>query len=1005
MNTKQNSSRFYGVLWTSAILTLTACGGGTGSTPESVEGTQTGATRELVSNGPDGPPVADFQTEDKRASAADRKSDDDNASSATAAAQADSNPPPEATPTDNAQATEVGTGTETLEYAAQGTASRLSADTAANPLDIFVSLDGKDTWTGRLPSPNATMTDGPLRTVNAAQARARREVASMNLGAPRRPIHVRISAGQYRLTAPLVFGPQDSGVNGAPVIYRAEVPGSVTFTGGVQIGVVQPVAAAGTVVALPSPALDTANMRGGTQLFVNAQRATLARTPNAGNYWFVTKPVQLPDEPSAKTGYEAFAPPTAALAAINGLSPADRNQAVLHVMQAWSSGHHRVSSLPTPAGSVRVAPRALWPFLHFGTDQRFYLENVSSALDAPGEWLWDSSGLRYITTAADVGKQLVFELPVLEQLIQIRGSAATNEWVQDLEFRGLSFAHTRRITATGGNVDGQAGVQIGAAIEVDAARRVVIDGCTITRTGGYAVWLRNSVRDTTVSNCRMNDLGAGGIKVGLAAQPSTEVNGTGANVVHSNIVSNTGKQIPGAVGIWVGQSSDNTISNNLVANTTYTGISVGWSWSYGNSNAARNIIRNNLLVNIGMGEMSDIGGIYTLGESPGTIISGNVIHEVRPYPGYGAGAFGLYNDEASTGVTWERNIVVGTDAGGYLLHYGRNNKVRSNVLAYGDRGEVRVTVADPLLTKLDFSGNLLLPKNPSPLVAYATAPDVSYSSNRVSNRTLAGALDLAKCGSGCTISSAVLSIGKDPRNITLAGVDPETAAWVTQVASNSGPIGLAANMIPPVNADLPKPIAAPPVSYETDIAGTNIGGKPLNLKYLTGINPAAISVQVDPTATSGKCLRFTESLANVFRWEPVAVALLNHTGGSTTVEFSIKIDANANFLHEWRDAGINYRTGPALRIRPSGIDVAGRTVAPAPVGEWVTLRITAALGKESGTWGLQVKYSDGKIVKVDGLTNKDPSWNKMAWAGFISDAGVLSTSCIGGITADNATGS
>jgi hypothetical protein len=867
------------------------------------------------------------------------------------------------------------------------------------PLDIFVTTNGNDSWSGLVPTANAGATDGPLRTIGAAQAVARQRLAQMAAGAERRAINVRIGAGEYRLTAPLTFGPTDSGVPTAPVVYRAEQAGTVTISGAVRVGT-GTATAAGTLMTLPTPTLPSTVMRGGTQLYVNSRRATLARTPNVGQYWFVQKVIPLASEPAGQTGQEAFEPTPAALAVMNGLSSSDRGQAIVNVMQAWSAGHHRLSTQSTPAGSVRVTPRAKWAFLKFGTDQRFFIENVASALDQAGEWLWDTNGLRYISTAADAGKAVAFDMPNLEQLLIIKGNATTGSWVQDLQFRGLGFAYTRLITPEAGYVDGQAGSDVRAAVEVDAARRIVIDGCSLTRTGGYGIWFRTSVRESTVSNCRMNDLGGGGVKLGLTAQSPTDANGTGLNTVHANIVTDTGKQIPGSVGLWIGQSSDNTVSNNLVANTSYTAISVGWSWSYGTATASRNRVVNNLLINIGQGVLSDLGGIYTLGESPGTVISGNVMHEVRPYQGYGAGAWGMYNDEATTGVLWENNVVVGTDSGGYLLHYGRNNTVRSNLLAYGDRSEVRVTKTDPL-TKLAFNNNLLIPKNTAPFVGFATAPDVVYASNSVSSRVLATPASLTMCGTGCTTSNATLSVGADPRVLTVAGARSTTISWVAATGLAAGPPGLTASAVPVVNSTPPAVYAAPPVVYEADIAGTAAGGQPINLAYRTGNSVGAITVQATPGTPTGKGLRFVDSAPIVNRWEPYAWATLNHKTGTTTGEFSIKIDASSNMLHEWRDNANVYLTGPSMRIKPTGIEVNGRVVAAAPIGEWLTLKTVAPLGTNAGTWSLEVRYANGSVVTVPNLPNKNSGWNRLDWLGYASDVNVASTATLGFIRATN----
>src|SRR5262249_54928008 len=131
--------------------------------------------------------------------------------------------------------------------------------------------------------------------------------------------------------------------------------------------------------------------------------------------------------------------------------------------------------------------------------------------------------------------------------------------------------------------------------------------------------------------------------------------------------------MPGAAAIWVGQTWGNTVTRNLVANTTYTGISVGWQWGYGPATSGDNQVTDNLLFNIGQGVLSDLGGIYTVGISPGTVVSGNVVREVRGYTAYGSGAWGLYNDYGSSQITLDANVVVGTDSGGYLLRQGRGD--------------------------------------------------------------------------------------------------------------------------------------------------------------------------------------------------------------------------------------------------------------------------------------------------------------------------------------------
>lgn len=820
----------------------------------------------------------------------------------------------------------------------------------------------------------------------------------MNAGTLNRtPINVLIAAGEYQLKDSLVFLPEDSGTADAPVTYSAITPGSVKISGGVPLA--RRTTGDANVATFEAPVGSVGQWAGGGQLYVDSKRATLARQPNAGAFWFVKKQVALPTEPIGQQGAEAFGTFADAQTWLGTLSATDKARAIINVMHSWTTAQGRFSSAVVPADALAVQPRALWPYLKFGTSQRFYLENIAAAFDSPGEWLWDANGVRYLPTTGQSAASVTAVMPMLERLVVVKGNLSTNQLVEHLRFYGLTFAHTRSEVPAGGQNDTQAALNTSAAIEVDGARFLSIDNCAVVQTGGYGIWFRRAVRSSTVSNSTLTDLGAGGLRLGQALQSTTDTIQTGANSAIGNRISETGKVYAGGVGIWLGQGFDNLVANNAIFNTTYSGISVGWTWGYAPATSGRNVISNNLLYGIGQGVLDDLGAIYTLGISQGTVIRENVIREVRGYPGYGVGAWGIYNDAGSSGIIVENNLVVGTDNGAYHLNYGRQNIVRTNLFAIGKKSEFTVTHSDPTATKLAVDGNILIPNYSKPFVGFAQAPDVNFRGNAVSPVLTGSALDVSKCGTGCTLQQFNVSTTASPRGISVTGTSATYAAKVAAIAASAGPIEVSTAPEQPVPDTPPPAPLAPPMGFNTNFSTATLGTQPVGLQYFPKGDLAAISLVSDPTAPGGRCLQFNDSASMPARYFPFVFAALNHDAGTTVAEFSLRIDANSNFFHEWRDNAIAYLVGPSLRISPLGVIVKGKVIAAVGVGEWLNVKVSAPLAVDSGTWTLELRRANGETTTVPGLAFGSVGWKRLNWLGFVSDAGVASSMCLGNVTA------
>ena len=97
------------------------------------------------------------------------------------------------------------------------------------------------------------------------------------------------------------------------------------------------------------------------------------------------------------------------------------------------------------------------------------------------------------------------------------------------------------------------------------------------------------------------------------------------------------------------------ISHNEVCHLNYSGICVGWGWTWLQSGMKNNRIEANYVHHFAR-RLYDAGGLYTLSSQPGSVVRNNRIEHLEEAP-YATNdrAFYIYLDEATDGYTIENN--------------------------------------------------------------------------------------------------------------------------------------------------------------------------------------------------------------------------------------------------------------------------------------------------------------------------------------------------------------
>jgi len=525
----------------------------------------------------------------------------------------------------------------------------------AEPIDYFVATSGNDSWTGKLPAPNAAKTDGPFATLERARDALRdlRKRGGLKSGAA-----VYVRGGEYLLAKTFELGHQDSGTSERfPVVYRAYRDERPVLVGAREIAGLKPYQ--GEILSVSLNREHWANTRF-KQLFCAGKRMRMARYPNfdpsnpyGGGFHYVA------EVPKAPGGTSVFKAPEGTL----------RKWARPEEIEVWCFTGHNYWNRIVPVKSIDLE-RSLITLTRgnqgIRRGNRYFLRNIFEELDAPGEWYLDKrTWTLYFHRPREPRPGRVMA-PVVRTIVSIRPEPNTDRRPHDIELRGFTFKMCE-----------------GTGVVISGAERCRITKSTVRNTGGHGIAISGGHDNGAIGN-DVYDVGSSAIAVSGGDRKTLE---PARNYADNNYAHHTGAYWKGGAALSV-TGVGNRLSHNLIHDTPR------WAMVFGGND---HVIEYNYCRHTNL-ETCDTGSIYACTRDwtqRGTEIRYNMFRDTLGYGPRGSlwvspvYAWGIYLDDWTSGVTVFGNISVRAPLSPAFIHSGRDNVFENNILVGGEQSQMR----------------------------------------------------------------------------------------------------------------------------------------------------------------------------------------------------------------------------------------------------------------------------------------------------------------------------
>ncbi|TPQ25269.1 right-handed parallel beta-helix repeat-containing protein [Methylomonas koyamae] len=525
----------------------------------------------------------------------------------------------------------------------------------ATARDFYVSPTGSDRLDGSTPNVNSWNRTGPFKTLARAQQAVRNIKASNQLN---EAITIHVGKGTYQLQSPLMFDDRDSGKDGKEVLWTGEKDATV-ISGGISLRNCQPFDESNPKKTLSCPIssqilskiksekTDRISIKSPSfDLYIDGERMNIARWPN--NDWAHVRSVINPN--SIFNVFEQLP---------NYSGETSNGQIHIYAGSDYYDEYIGISRIDFSKGRIDLSSPTKQ---RIGEGRKFYLENISAALDQPKEWYYSPklSTVSFIPPKNQAPNEVT--ISSLSNLLIINDA-------KNIHFSNLTFQHSN---------DG--------AIILNTTDNVRFDNIDISNIGGRALRAWNST-NIEVSNSHVHHTGRGGISITggdrptLTASdnlitnniihdydtklfnlsPAIEVGGV-ASIVRNNTITNGNGMAIAITG------NDHLIEKNEISkiceqSADCSAIYSGRDWTY-----RGNLVRYNYLHDFTGYELD----IHSLN------IGKNIVNYLK------RGARGIYLDDAVSGFTLFGNLLENAGSISLQVGGGHDLTIANNIIKAHD---------------------------------------------------------------------------------------------------------------------------------------------------------------------------------------------------------------------------------------------------------------------------------------------------------------------------------